>query len=64
MTLAAAPLASALFIVCPLPATTQAQSDTSVARRTRIALGPQIVPSFPGADRVGIRPLVDVARAR
>jgi outer membrane protein len=64
MTLAAAPLASALFAACPLPATAQAQSDTSVARRTRIALGPQIVPSFPGSDSVGIRPLVDVARAR
>jgi outer membrane protein len=64
MSLAAAPLASALFAACPSPATAQEDSDTSVARRTRIALGPQIVPSFPGADSVRIRPLVDVARAR
>lgn len=64
MALAAAPLASALLVACPSPAAAQAESDTSGARRTRIALGPQIVPSFPGADSVGIRPLVDVARAR
>lgn len=64
MALAAAPLASALLVTCPSPAAAQAESDTSGARRTRIALGPQIVPSFPGADSVGIRPLVDVARAR
>ncbi len=61
---AAAPLASALFVMSPSPATAQADSDTSSARRTRVALGPQIVPSFPGADSFRIRPLVDVARAR
>lgn len=32
--------------------------------RTRVALGPQLVPSYPGADRVSLRPLVDVSRAR
>jgi outer membrane scaffolding protein for murein synthesis (MipA/OmpV family) len=33
-------------------------------RRTRITLGPQIYPSFPGSDDFDIGPLVDVSRAR
>lgn len=41
----------------------QAQADDA-PHRTRIALGPQLVPSFPGADGVSVRPLIDVARAR
>ena len=32
--------------------------------RTRVALGPQLVPSYPGADRVSLRPLIDLSRAR
>lgn len=32
--------------------------------RTRVALGPQFVPSFPGSDEVSLRPLVDLSRAR
>lgn len=32
--------------------------------RTRVALGPQVVPSFPGSKDHNVRPLVDVARAR
>jgi len=32
--------------------------------RTRIGLGAQLVPSFPGADSVSVRPLVSVSRAR
>ncbi|WP_260597185.1 MipA/OmpV family protein [Sphingomonas endolithica] len=64
LSLAAGPLALALFITNPPAAAAQAESDTSTSRRTRLALGPQIVPSFPGADGISIRPLVDVARAR
>lgn len=41
-----------------------AQEETEAPRRTRIALGPQLVPSYPGADTVSIRPLIDVARRR
>ena len=37
------------------------QQDAS--RRTRVALGVQAVPDYPGADGIGLRPLVDVARA-
>lgn len=33
-------------------------------RRTRIGLGPQLVPSFPGSDRYQLRPFVDISRAR
>lgn len=33
------------------------------SRRTRVALGPQLVPSYPGSDGVSLRPLIDVARA-
>jgi len=33
-------------------------------RRTRIALGPQVVPSYPGSDSYNIRPFVDVSRTR
>ncbi|MCC2975461.1 MipA/OmpV family protein [Sphingomonas sp. PL-96] len=32
--------------------------------RTRIALGPQLVPSFPGSDSMRLRPLIDIARTR
>ena len=32
-------------------------------RRTRVALGPQLVPSYPGSDEVNLRPFVDVSRA-
>ncbi|KQU47410.1 hypothetical protein ASG67_14225 [Sphingomonas sp. Leaf339] len=33
-------------------------------RRTRVVLGPQLTPSFPGADQVSVRPFIDVSRVR
>ena len=33
-------------------------------RRTRITLGPQVYPSFPGSDEFDVGPMVDVSRAR
>lgn len=33
-------------------------------RRTRIMLGPQVYPSFPGSDEFDVGPMVDVSRAR
>lgn len=33
-------------------------------RRTRIALGPQLVPRYPGSDEVVVRPFIDFSRAR
>ncbi len=38
--------------------------DDSGPRRTRVAIGPQLVPSYPGADAYSLRPLIDVSRAR
>ena len=38
--------------------------DDEEPRRTRIALGAQLVPSYPGSDSIAVRPLVDVSRAR
>ena len=58
---AAALLAAVLLAA---PAVAQEQDATDESRRTRIGLGPQLVPSFPGASSVSVRPLVDVARAR
>ncbi|HEU0045761.1 MipA/OmpV family protein [Sphingomonas sp.] len=54
------PLALAL-VALATPA--QAQEDER-PRRTRVALGPQLVPSYPGADGHSLRPLFDLSRAR
>ena len=40
-----------------------AQEETEEHRRTRVALGPQRVPSYLGSDMLAIRPLIDVSRA-
>lgn len=42
-------------------------SDSEGARppkRTRVSLGPQVNPAYPGADNLSVNPLVDVAVAR
>lgn len=39
------------------------EPEVESPRRTRVALGPQFVPSYPGSNDVSLRPLVDVARA-
>lgn len=33
-------------------------------RRTRVTVGPQVYPSFPGSDEFDVGPMVDVSRAR
>lgn len=38
--------------------------DAPAPRRTRIVLGPQLVPSYPGSDDLSLRPFIDVSRAR
>jgi len=53
--------AAVLLLAAAQPALSQ---DDEEPRRTRIALGVQIVPSYPGSDDLSFRPLVDVARAR
>lgn len=40
-----------------------AQEETEEHRRTRVALGPQRVPSYLGSDMLATRPLIDVSRA-
>ncbi len=55
--------AAAAMALVAVSGTAQAQEDDA-PRRTRIGLGPQLVPSYPGSDRVSIRPLIDVSRAR
>ncbi|MHA6721657.1 MipA/OmpV family protein [Sphingomonas sp. RS2018] len=45
-----------------LPAAAQERDDRP--RRTRVALGPQLVPRYPGADSIAVRPYIDFARAR
>lgn len=47
-----------------VPFSLAAQETQDVPRKTRIALGPQLVPSYPGSDQVAIRPLVDFSRSK
>ncbi|MXP40553.1 hypothetical protein GRI75_02685 [Altererythrobacter soli] len=49
------PLAALAALACSLPAAAQEQ-------RTRIALGPQFYPSYPGSDDFDIGPLIDYER--
>lgn len=53
--------AGALILIAATPVFAQ---EAEEPRRTRIGLGVQIVPSYPGADDFNLRPLVDVARAK
>jgi len=54
---------------CSLAGAAAALAATSAAaqdeqKRTRVTLGPQVYPSFPGSDHVDVGPLIDVSRAR
>ena len=51
------------LVLLALAAPVQAQEDDR-PRRTRVVLGPQLVPSYPGADSHDLRPLFDLSRAR
>jgi len=46
-----------------MPAFAQ-EAEVDAPRRTRIGLGPQLVPRYPGADSFALRPFVDVSRTR
>jgi outer membrane protein len=46
-----------------VPANAQEESETG-EKRTRIILGPQLSPSWPGADKFGVGPYIDVTRTR
>jgi outer membrane protein len=57
-TLSALPL-----IALAVPAAAQ-QADEGSSKRTRLILGPQLSPSWPGADKFSVGPYIDVSRAR
>jgi len=61
--LCGAALAMSVFAAAA-PAAAQEEREEKPPTRTRVALGAQLVPSYPGSDGHSIRPLVDVARAR
>ena len=42
----------------------QSEGGDKEPLRTRVALGPQLKPSFPGSDSYVVRPLIDLSRAR
>lgn len=53
-----------LLLAVPLLMAGTAHAQEEPRTRTRIALGPQLVPQYPGADSMSIRPFVDVSRAK
>ncbi len=55
-------LASAAILL-PMQASAQDLNDGE-PRRVRVALGPQLVPSYPGSDDLVLRPLIDASRTR
>lgn len=56
--------ATAVIALCaPAPALAQDDGDDR-PRRTRVALGPQLLPNYPGADDASLRPLIDFSRVR
>lgn len=59
-----AALAAGALLAFALPAHAQSGGDADGARRYRIAIGAQAVPSYPGADHNAVRPLFDFASAR
>lgn len=54
--------ASSLMIIASAPARAN-EDDRGEAKRTRIILGPQLSPSWPGADKFSIGPYVDLSRS-
>ncbi len=55
-------LATLPLLALAMPA--QAQEDDEAPKRTRLILGPQLSPSWPGADRYSLGPYVDLSRER
>lgn len=55
------PFLIALAVIPQFPAAAEERDER---RRTRVGLGAQLVPDYPGADRVRLRPLFDLSRSR
>ena len=51
------------FALASVPATAQESSEGG-EKRTRLILGPQLAPSWPGADQFSVVPYVDFSRTR
>lgn len=56
-------LALAPLLAIALPAHAQ-EDEAKPPRRYRVSLGPQLSPNYPGADKLQLTPMVDVAVAR
>lgn len=54
--------ATSLTIIAGAPARAN-EDDQGEAKRTRIILGPQLSPSWPGADKFSVGPYVDLSRS-
>lgn len=57
-------LATAALPALLLATGAAAQDETPQPRRYRVALGPQVVPSYPGADKMIVTPLIEVSSTR
>ena len=57
-------IALAALPVLALAVPAHAQEDGEAPKRTRLILGPQLAPSWPGADQYSIGPFVDLSRER
>lgn len=57
-------LLAAALLPAALPAAAQRDEARREPLRTRVMIGPQLVPSHPGADSVALRPFFDISRAR
>lgn len=56
-------ISSALAALALVPVPVEAQDGEGV-RETRVTVGPRLVPGFPGAEEMSLRPYVDVSRRR
>ena len=54
--------AGAIAVLLALPAA--AQDEQQAPRRTRVAVGPQVYPSYPGSDEYDFGPFINIDRAR
>jgi outer membrane scaffolding protein for murein synthesis (MipA/OmpV family) len=57
-------LCAGLLLAFAMPAHAQSDTVEMPPRRYRVAVGAQVVPSYPGADHNAVRPLFDVSTAR
>ena len=55
--------ASPFLVLTSIPAHSQ-ETENGGEKRTRVILGPQLSPSWPGADKYSVGPYVDVSRTR